>query len=243
MSTNDLIAKLLDLDLNKSIDDEDNPIGVNAFLTAEVREYPTTSIKMLKSVACITSTGCSRAKSRSGWSAGSGYWVGHKVLFGDEMTSLVRDLARELSYTFKADSLLDAKGAKDYWPGRFQVCHAEMQLMAYYYYEHRSSNPDQASRGYDMPSETVDIHIYPRHVCRYSHSFAKRMFCMKGLQFHFYFSGKRDLPRCNDCEEIIQNSHFCPRSQCSRLELQRSTDTLSQRAVELRQCLKTSRGN
>lgn len=67
--------------------------------------------------------------------------------------------------------------------------------MAHYHYrEHRSSNTGQASRGHDVPSEAIDLHVYPRPVCRDCHNFAEQMLCTKGLLFNFYFDGTRDRP-------------------------------------------------
>ena len=125
ISTDDLIAKLPDLDLNKIIDAEIDAAEIDAFLTAGISSNSTKPFEKLESVACVTSPRQSRAKLRRGWSASSGCWYGGKVLRGEEMTSLVRGLADETSYTLKADTYLDAPERPVYGPGRFQACHAE----------------------------------------------------------------------------------------------------------------------
>jgi len=179
----DITRVLSDLKLDREAEE---------YLHAQEIAYPALPLKYQKSVACTTSKSPHRHKSCSGWSNGA-KWYGHETLCREEATLLARHIAGDLNYTFHADTGLDHCDWRDsgYWPGRFQACHAETQLMAYIC--------DKLYQGSTKLDQFFGIHIYPRPVCDFCHGFARHIFLTAGLQFAFYLGGRRDLPKCKHC--------------------------------------------
>lgn len=207
---------------------------VEEYLHAQELAHPTLLPKYLKSVACTTSKSLYSHKSCSGWS-NQDKWVGYGTLCREEATLLARQIVGELNYTFHADAGFDHRdwGDSGYWPGRFQACHAEIQLMAYIC--------DKLYRGPTALDQSFDIHIYPRPVCDYCHDFARHIFLTTGLQFIFYLDGRRDLPNCKHCQQTIQVGFFCPTLACAKVDLLISLDSYGHAAVKFAQSLKISR--
>lgn len=185
--------------------------------------------KYLKSVACTSSESPYSRKSCSGWSQ-QDKWFGHEILCRKEGTRLARQIAKELGFTFPPQEH-DQHDPRDpdSWPGRFQACHAEAQLMAYLW--------DQMGRRPTTLHQPIAIFTSPRPVCKYCHDFAKHIFMTTGVQFTFYRDGKRELPECKHCQKIIELGFSCPKIICARLDLKAALTSYGHAVVNLGQSL------